>query len=642
MDAGRRVFQEGAVALRGREIVAVGSTAEIMAAYQAAEVVDCRGHAVMPGLVNTHTHLPMSLLRGLADDLRLDVWLYGYILPVEREYVNPEFCFLGTTLSCAEMLRGGTTCFADMYYHEQEVAWAAVQAGMRGICGETVIKFPTPDAANYDDSLRYCRDFIEQWRGHELIVAAPAPHSVYMTTPDILARTTELAQAYDVPQLIHVAETAEEVESWVSATTMRPVRWLEAGGYLASKVVAAHCVHVNTEEMEVLRRHNVGVAHNPTSNLKLSSGIAPVAEMLARGLNVGVGTDGSASNNDLDMFEETRLAAMLPKVVTGDPTAVPAEEAVAMATIYGARALHLDHLIGSLEVGKRADVIVVRLDSAPSVPHYDTTGRNVYSQIAYTVTGADVRDVFVNGCAVVRGGDLLTVNEAEVIAQAQALAGRVNRFFVSREKSVLDKLVDIGGLQQEETFEVQVKGLLHDAAAFERGLEHPEVYVTQHTSRDQYDTYFFFGDSGQGWLRYREDQVIAKDGSVRPIYNLTLTGAAREAEFANSVVLTRSRFTAPADRSLRFYREYFQPRDVREVNKHRERYHIRYRGLDFAVNLDRMQQGGQERLYVEIKSRTWSEGDALHKAELIGELLAIFGAQPEDVLRQEYVDLMRE
>jgi 5-methylthioadenosine/S-adenosylhomocysteine deaminase len=340
MDAGRRVFQEGAVALRGREIVAVGSTAEIMAAYQAAEVVDCRGHAIMPGLVNTHTHLPMSLLRGLADDLRLDVWLYGYILPVEREYVNPEFCFLGTTLSCAEMLRGGTTCFADMYYHEQEVAWAAVQAGMRGICGETVIKFPTPDAANYDDSLRYCRDFIEQWRGHELIVAAPAPHSVYMTTPDILARTTELAQAYDVPQLIHVAETAEEVESWVSATTMRPVRWLEAGGYLASKVVAAHCVHVNTEEMEVLRRHNVGVAHNPTSNLKLSSGIAPVAEMLARGLNVGVGTDGSASNNDLDMFEETRLAAMLPKVVTGDPTAVPAEEAVAMATIYGARALH--------------------------------------------------------------------------------------------------------------------------------------------------------------------------------------------------------------------------------------------------------------------------------------------------------------
>ena len=642
MDPLRRVFSPGSVVIQGNSIIAVGPTAEIDAAYTASATVDCTDHIVMPGLVNAHTHMPMSLLRGLADDLRLDVWLYGYILPVEREFVNPEFCFLGTLLSCAEMLRGGVTCFADMYYHEEEVAWAAVQAGMRGICGETVMKQPTPDAPSYEDSLAYCADFLEHWRGHELITAAPAPHSLYMSNADIFRETTALARQHDVPQLVHVSETADDAESWIAATSMSPTRWLEEQGVLESKVVAAHCVHVNDEELHLMARHEVGVAHNPTSNLKLASGIAPVAEMLKIGLNVGIGTDGCASNNDLDLFEEMRLAALLPKGITRDPQAVPAVETAAMATVYGARALHLGQLIGSLEAGKRADIIVLSTDRPYSRPHFDTTGFNVYSRLVYTAKSCDVRDVFVNGRAVVRDRVLLTVDERKVMEQAELLAERVNRFFVAREKSVLDKLVAIGGLQQQETFEVQAKGIVHDEEAFERALHHPEVRITQHTSRDQYDAYFIFDDPSQGRLRYREDAVIRANGSIEPLYSLTLTGPAKEAEYESSVVLSRSRFTAPADRSLRFYREYFQPKEEREIVKHRERYHLRYKGVNFAVNLDRILQPAQSQLYVEVKSRTWSKQDALRKAGLISELLRILGAQPEDMLQHEYVDLFAD
>ena len=498
MNHARQIISPGSVAIAGTQIKAVGPAQDIEAAFSAPTIVNCADRVIMPGLVNAHTHLPMSLLRGLADDLRLDVWLYGYMLPVERAFVNPEFCFLGTLLSCAEMLRSGTTCFADMYYHEEEVAWAAVQAGMRGICGQTVMKLPTPDASSYEDSLRHAQDFMAQWQGHDLIVAAPAPHSVYMCTPEILRETTELAQRYQVPQLIHVSETADEVQQWIAATTMPPARWLEEQGVLDSRVVAAHCVHVDREEIALLADHGVGIAHNPTSNLKLSSGIAPVAEMVQWGLAVGVGTDGCASNNDLDMFEETRLAALLPKMATGNPTAVPAAEAIAMATIEGARALHLDHLTGSLEPGKRADIIVVSLDAAYAVPRYDTTGLNIYSQLVYTAKGCDVQDVYVNGRAVVRDRVLLTVDERQVIEQARTLANDINRFFVARERNVLDKLVAIGGLQQQETFEVQAKGIIQDDQAFARALEHAQIRVTQHTSRDQYDTYFFFAGSRTG------------------------------------------------------------------------------------------------------------------------------------------------
>jgi len=639
MDGQRRVLDPGAVAVRGNAIAAVGPSAEVRARWQCDYVVDCGGQVVMPGLINTHGHLPMSILRGLADDLRLDVWLHGYILPVEHEFVNPEFCFLGATLACAEMMRGGTTCFADMYYFEEEVAWAAVEAGMRGVCGETIIKFPAPDATSYEESLRYAADFVARWKGHDLVMAVPAPHSLYMCTADILRQTTALARTYDLPQLLHVSETADEVDHWLEQTDMRPVRWLEDAGVLDAKVTAAHCVHVNLEEMHLLEKWHVGVAHCPTSNLKLASGIAPVAELLSTGVSVGIGTDGCASNNDLNMFEELRLAALLPKGAARSPVAVPAQEAVAMATIYGARALHIDHLTGSLEPGKRADIIVVDMQRLHSLPCYETTGQNVYSRLAYTAQSEDVRHVLVNGRHVVDEGDLLTINEQEVVEQVRRLAQRISRFFVAREQSVLDKLVSIGGLQQQETYEVQGKGRIHDVDAFEQGLANPTIRVTRHTSRDQYDTYFMFADPEQGRLRYREDNVIGADGRVHPIYSLTLTGPSKEAIYANSVVLSRSRFTAPADRSLRFYREYFTPARVVEIAKHRERYHIRYQGLDFAVNLDHFEGEGEGALYAEIKSRTWSRQDAVHKANLIGELLPLFGVQPEDVILHEYMEL---
>lgn len=461
-----------------------------------------------------------------------------------------------------------------------------------------------------------------------------------MTTEDILRETMALAQTYGAGQLIHVSETASEVDAWVAQTAMRPVRWLEEQGFFESPVVAAHCVHVNSEEIEIMARRRVGVAHNPSSNLKLASGIAPVAEMLARGVAVGVGTDGCASNNDLDMFEETRLAALLPKGVTGSPTAVPAVEAVAMATIHGARALGLDREIGSLEVGKLADVIVVSQSEPHAVPRFDTTGHNVYSQLAYTATAADVRHVFIDGRQVVADGQVLTVDVPQVIERVREMGERINRFFVERQESVLEKLVDIGGVEQQETFEVQAKAVFKRPEAFAAALQDELVHVTGQTEREQYDTYFDFGDERQGRLRYREDQVIRPDGSKEPIYTLTLSGPAKEAEFEHSVVLSRSRFTAPADRSLRFYREYFAPVRELEIAKHRQRYHIRYKGVDFAVNIDRITMPPVAQRFIEIKSRTWSEQDAVRKATLIGELLHIFGATDEDMLLGEYPDLL--
>jgi len=640
MNPDRTIYAPGSVAVLGDAIVAVGPVAEIDAAYAATEIIDCSDHIVMPGLINTHTHAPMALLRGLADDLRLDVWLHGYILPVEREFVNPEFSFLGTLLSCAEMLRGGVTTFVDMYYHEEEVAWAAVQAGMRGVCGETVVKLPTPDAAAFEQGLTYLSDLIAHWEGHDLIVAVPAPHSIYLTTPEILRETTAIAMQHDVPQLIHVSETAGEVDDWITATTRRPVRWLEERGILESKVVAAHCVHVNREEALLLAETGTGVAHNPTSNLKLASGIAPVWSMIEAGVHVGVGTDGCASNNDLDMFEEMRLAALLAKGVGGSPVALPAEDAVAMATIEGARAVFLDHLTGSLEPGKRADLIVLDMSRTHSLPHFQTTGLNVYSRIVYASHREDVRDVFVNGKQIVRDRVLLTVDESQILEQTRDMAQRINAFFVAREESVLDKLIDIGGLEQQETFEIQAKGIAPEGFDPAKALNTPEITITVHSSRDQYDTYMFFGDGQGERLRYREDNVLEPGGEIQPIYTLTLMGPAKEAELENSVVLSRARYTAPADRSLRFYREYFAPTAIREVSKHRERYHIRYKGVDLAVNVDRITAPPQPKLYIEIKSRTWSQQDAYRKASLIGELLHLLGSQPEDMLGQEYVDLV--
>ncbi|HSM54961.1 MAG TPA: amidohydrolase family protein, partial [Candidatus Sulfomarinibacteraceae bacterium] len=284
------LFPQGAVAVRDDSIVDVGPLEEIVAGYEAAETVDCSERVIMPGLVNAHTHVPMSLLRGLNDDLRLDVWL-GYLMPVEREFVTPEFVQLGTRLACAEMILSGVTSFADMYYFESHIAETTAEIGMRALLGQTVLVFPAPDAENFEEGLILCRRFIEQWKGHPLIVPAVAPHAWYTATPELLRACADLARSYDVPLHTHIAETALEVQDSKEQNNMPVVPWNEKHGLLETKLLAAHCVHLDRGEIYDLKKAGAGVAHCPSSNLKLASGLARVGMMLEMGLNVGVGTD---------------------------------------------------------------------------------------------------------------------------------------------------------------------------------------------------------------------------------------------------------------------------------------------------------------------------------------------------------------
>jgi len=654
MDAQFSLFDPGAVAVRGNEIVAVGPLDDIAAEYEAVEVVDCSGKAVMPGLINAHTHVPMTLLRGLADDLRLDVWLMGYIMPVEREFVRPDYCWLGTRLACAEMIRTGTTCFADMYYYEEAVADATAHTGLRAICGQTILKFPSLDALSYDESLARTRDFIQRWKGHRLITPSVAPHAPYTATPSMLKAAAALALEFDVPLQIHVAETAHEVEELRASVDMGAVGWIKKQNVLEARTIAAHCVHVNQDELTILRHSNVGVVHNPTSNLKLSSGFAPVVQMLDIGLNVGIGTDGVASNNDLDMFEELRLAALLAKGVTLDPTALPARQALEMATVMGARALYLDQWIGSLGPGKRADLIVVDLDSVHNSPPFRRSEQLIYSQLVYAAKGSDVRHTMCDGAWLMRDRVLLTVDEQALRVDACRMAQRIDTFLIQREESVQRKLAAIGGLARQETFEVQAKVHLsgQEAQAIEEALAGPDFAIGKSSQRRQFDTYFLFHDKWGSRVRYREDEVLTRDvhrlepmseGQMSEvIYRLTLTNETREREYANSVVLSHSLFDALADRSLRFYREYFKPDEEREVHKERRRFHVRYSNTEFTVNIDHIVHPSIPGVFLEIKSRTWSARDAERKAELIGDLLSHFGVADEVLQREEYVDLVAD
>ncbi len=641
MNSSRQVIQDGALAFSKGALIAVGSAASVLAEYDADKLVDCQGCAIIPGLVNAHAHVPMTMLRGLADDLRLDVWLHGYMMPVEREFVTPDFVRCGTLLACAEMIRSGVTCFADMYYFEDAVAQATADAGMRAVCAETVLKFPTPDAATYEDSLEYSRRFIEKWRGHQLIVPAVAPHAPYTCTPEILRATTELALEFDVPLKIHLSETKLEVEESRATHGTPPIAWVKKQGLLRAKVIAAHCVHVDAGEIRDLCQAGAGVAHNPTSNLKLASGVAPVQALLAQNINVGIGTDGTASNNDLDMFEEIRLTALLAKGNTGDPLAVPAWQAFAMATSMGARALHLGDITGSLEAGKRADIAVVDLQGLHIVPKFSRDPDAIYAQLVYAAKSADVRHVWIDGQCVMHDRRLLTIDEPAVLAQAQAVAQKIDAFLITREGNVLDKLVGIGGLEQQETFEVQVKVALDDPQPVLAALDSPAVHISRSSIRRQYDTYFLFNDNAQGRIRYREDEILGNAGAVLEVrYSLTLTGPAHEREYAHSVVLSRSRFTAHATQSLRFYREYFKPISEVVVHKERRRYHIDYNDIDFAVNIDKITQPPSvSKWYLEIKCRTWSQRDAELKAQMLAELLGLFGAKERQLMRQEYIEL---
>ena len=397
MDKDLTRYDHGAVAVNGSEIIAVGKQDQILEQYPDADRYDCGEKVLMPGFVNTHAHIAMNLIRGFSDDLRLDVWLNGYIMPVEREFVTPDFVRLGTKLGCAELIQTGVTCFLDMYYFEDVVAEATAEMGLRGVLSQTVMKYPTPDAHSYEESMEYCRRFIEKWKGHELITPSVAPHAPYTTNEEILKATKDLALEYDIPLHIHISETAQEVENMRKELGMPVVPYVKKQGVFEAKTIAAHCVHIDEGEMRTLEHANVGVAHNPSSNLKLASGIAPVTRMLELGLKVGIGTDGTASNNDLDFFEEMRLVSFLAKGSTGDPTVIPAQQTLAMATRIGAEAIHMEDQIGSLEIGKKADLILINIKTLHNSPGFKHSEYGIYGQLLYAGKSTDVSDVMVNG-----------------------------------------------------------------------------------------------------------------------------------------------------------------------------------------------------------------------------------------------------
>ena len=636
VDAVLTQYENGAVAVGGDSILAVGSETELRKTFEAKETVDCRGSVLMPGLVNAHTHVPMTLLRGLADDLRLDVWLLGYVMPVERQFVNPEFVRLGASIGCAEFIRSGITSFADMYYFESSVAEATAAAGLRAVCGQTVMRFPTPDAQSYEDSLAATRQFIQDWLNHPLIVPAVSPHAPYSCTEEILRATAALAAEFDVPLHTHLAETAYEVKNARQEWGMPVVPYVKKQNLFDAKVLAAHCVHVDAGEINTLKHHGAGVAHNPSSNLKLASGAAPVAEMLKVGLNVGIGTDGPASNNDLDMFEEMRLAAFLSKFHTNDPTSLPAQTALLMATRLGAQAMHIGHLTGSIEVGKRADLIMVDIHQTHNMPHFRRDPNSVYAQIVYSTKSTDVSDVMVNGNWLMRDRQLLTLNEKAMLEQAADLAKEVDRFLIARESSVLSKLVAIGGATQEESFEIQVKVKVKDPAPILEALNKPGLDIIYQRHYREYDTYFKFPGE-QSILRYREDEFLNERNEVDHVrYRLTLMGEPHEREFPSDVMLSRSRFLAPANQSLRFYREYFQPSEEIQVVKDRLRWLVRFKDTEFYINLDRMDKPDLG-TFLEVKSRTWSRKDADLKSVLVVELAKFLGVSTSETEAREYV-----
>ena len=636
MDERYTVHQRGAIAVDNGVILGVG---DVAGEYEPVERIDCAGRVVMPGLVNAHTHAPMAMLRGLADDLRLDVWLLGYMMPVERQFVRPDFVALGTNLACAEMIRSGTTCFADMYYFEEVVADVVATAGLRAICAQTVLKFPAPDAASFEDSLMRAQEFITRWNGHPRIVPAVAPHAPYTCTAEILRACAELASEFAVPLHTHLAETALEVDQSRREHGMPVVPWVRKHRLFDAHVLAAHCVHIDEGEMRTLKEAGAGVAHNPTSNLKLGSGVAPVAKMLELGVPVGIGTDGPASNNDFDMFEETRLAALLAKGIGKDPTALPARDALAMATRIGARAMNLGEITGSLERGKRADLIVVDLEQSHHVPRFARDPSAVYSQLVYACKSTDVVDVMCDGRWLMRDRALLTVDESGLRDAADKMARRIDLFLIEREQSVLQKLIAIGGAAELESFEVQVKAKIASPDGVLRALAGDDITVIRSVHYHQYDTYFFFDDPAQGSLRHREDEFLDEENKVvNARSRLTLTGPSREAAFG-SVLLFRSRFFAPATHSPRFYREYFRPAREREVEKNRRRFLVAFRGAQFWVHIDHLVNPHAGVYFLEVKSRTWSRRDAQDKAAIITELLEVLGARPDEAIEEGYVAL---
>ncbi len=411
MDENNTIFERGIVCIKGDTISYIGTRGKEV--FEAKKKIDAKKGLILPGLINGHTHAAMSLFRGLADDLPLMEWLNNYIFPVESR-MDGNFVYIGTRLACAEMILSGTTTFCDMYLFEEQVATAAREAGIRCLVGEVLYDFPSPNYGPIKKGFEYTEQLIRKWQNDPMVSIAVEPHSLFTCSPDLLVTSSKLALTYGVPLIIQLAETRSEVDELEKKYGKTPVEHLLSLGILGPHLIADHCVHLDSKDIEKLAEHRVRVIHNPESNMKLASGVAPVPELLARGVVVGLGTDGCASNNNLDLLGEMDMAAKLHKVHNMDPTAMDALTVLKMATIEGARALGLEGLTGSLEPGKKADLIVVDLQSPHMTPMY-----NPFSHLVYSARGNDVVHAIINGQQVMENRNLLTLNLTEVMAHAR-------------------------------------------------------------------------------------------------------------------------------------------------------------------------------------------------------------------------------
>ncbi|MEH6584155.1 MAG: amidohydrolase family protein [Halioglobus sp.] len=410
MEPGRPVLKDAAIVVSGSKIIALGSRSEIDKQYVATRSISGRQRVLLPGLINGHTHSAMTLFRGMADDLDLMTWLNQYIFPMEGRFVSPEFVRTGTELACWEMIRGGTTTFVDMYFYPDDIANVIDRCGLRAIIAAPHIDYPSPGFSGWDDSFAAATDFVRRWQGkHPRITPAFAPHAPYTVSPEHLRATVERAQEMNALVSMHLAEAPAETAYIKENFNTTPVQHVSGLGLYQQGLIAAHMVQLNTEDIALTAAAGVGAIHNPTSNMKLGAGISPVPAMLAAGVNVGLGTDGAASNNDLDMWEEIRMAALLHKVATGSPTALPAKDALDMATHLGAKAIRMGDTIGQLKVGMEADFIQLSFDETRHLPLYD-----IVSHLVYVLDSSDVQTTVVAGKVLMENRKVVTIDETRL------------------------------------------------------------------------------------------------------------------------------------------------------------------------------------------------------------------------------------
>ncbi|MBN1276475.1 MAG: amidohydrolase [Deltaproteobacteria bacterium] len=414
------IMEDSSICIQGDTISYIGKNPD--RPDSATKIIDAKGGLIMPGLINGHTHAAMSLFRGLADDLPLMTWLNKYIFPVEAR-MDADFVYTGTLLACAEMIMSGTTTFCDMYLFEDEVAEAAFRAGMRCLAGEVLYDFPSPSYGPLEKGFEYTENLIRKWRSNPLISIAVEPHSLFTCSPQLLIEANEMALKYKVPLIIHVAETLSEIAEVKEKYGRRPFEHLEALGILGPHLIADHCVHLDDMEIERIAGNNVKTIDNPESNMKLASGISPVSKLMEKGITVGLGTDGCASNNNLDLFTEMDTAAKLHKIETMDPTVLDSFTVLKMATIEGARALGLEDVTGSIEKGKKADIIIVDINKPHLTPMY-----NPYSHLVYSARGNDVSHSIINGRLVMENRQLLTLDVDDIISSARKKAMQVREW----------------------------------------------------------------------------------------------------------------------------------------------------------------------------------------------------------------------